>query len=151
MLKALHTVVFHFLVRPGHLDISAMWRLWINVCHECQSIAFISEIPFVRPMGMLLQFHAGYERASEWQTIDFWILMEKWPSSGGIHQPGVLSWYISCQKCTAFKNQLVLLCKTWIKGNVIICYLFFLTYTQMEIQYIRFLQYIYVDTVYSVF
>lgn len=85
MLKALHTVVFHFLVRPRHLDISAMWRLWISVCCECQSIAFISEIPFVRPVGMLLWFHAGYERASKWQTIDSWILMEKWPSWGRMH------------------------------------------------------------------
>lgn len=80
MLKALHTVVFHFLVRPRHLDISAMWRLWISVCHECQRIAFISEIPFVRPVGMLLRFQAGYEGTLKWQTVDCWILMEKWPS-----------------------------------------------------------------------
>lgn len=87
MLKAPHTIVFHFLVRPGHLDISAMWRLWISICHECQSIAFISEIPFVRPVGTLLQFHTGYERTSKWQTIDSWILMEKWPSWGRIRHP----------------------------------------------------------------
>lgn len=63
--KSLHTVVFHFLVCPGHLDISAMWWLWISICHGCQGTAFISEIQFGRPLGVLLQFHAGYQRTSK--------------------------------------------------------------------------------------
>lgn len=83
MLKALHTVVFHFLARPGHLDISAVWWLWISVCHQCQSIIFISEIPFVQPVGTLLRFHAGWEGTSKWQTSSSWILMRKWPSCEG--------------------------------------------------------------------
>lgn len=116
MLKALHTVVFHFLLRPRHLDISAMWRLWISVCHECQSIAFISEIPFVRPVGMLLRFHAGYERASKWQTIDSWILMEKWPSWGRNTSSGITSWHVSYRQMRHLRLKSAFACGAFVSG-----------------------------------